>query len=699
MSENKTSPSRSRPAATRRAAGSTAPGGVQAPAAVGRIPIVDVAPVIECGKYPAKSVVGEQLTIGATVFREGHDALGVNVALRDPTGRPGPWTPMHLVAPGTDRYEAVVAATTAGAWTFQVEAWGDPLETWRHDARIKVPAGQDVELMLEEGARLHEQASAGVPAKQRSIVKKVATALRRKGDPALRLSAALTPEVLELLDRYPLRTLLTTSEQYPLWVDRERALFGSWYEFFPRSEGASLDPPRSGTFATAAQRLSAIADMGFDVVYLPPIHPIGSTFRKGANNSLVAGAGDPGVPWAIGSKDGGHDAIHPDLGTMEDFDAFVSRARSLGLEVALDFALQASPDHPWVTNHPEWFTTRADGTIAYAENPPKKYQDIYPLNFDNDYEGLYKEVNRVLRLWMSHGVRVFRVDNPHTKPVAFWAQLLADVRATDPDVLFLAEAFTRPAMMRALARVGFHQSYTYFTWRNTRTELESYLMELSHDTSDYLRPNFFVNTPDILHAFLQQGGPPAFKIRAVLAALGSPTWGVYSGYELFENTPVRPGSEEYLDSEKYQYRPRDYAAAEKAGLSLAGYIRRLNQIRRDHVALQRLRNLSLHSADNPQVITFSKRVVSDGIDDTVLTVVNLNPFNVSEATVSLDMPALGFGWHDSFDVVDLLTGSRYTWGHTNYVRLDPHAEPAHVFVVDRGDGHAVDSARTGSDVP
>jgi starch synthase (maltosyl-transferring) len=651
-----------------------------------RVPIVDVMPVVECGRRPAKAVVGEQVTVTATVFREGHDALGANVVLVDPAGRPGPFTPMRLVAPGTDRYEATVTPSSTGQWSFHIEAWGDPLETWRHDARIKIPEGQDVELMLEEGARLHEQAALGVPARQRATITSVVTALRRAGDPVDRLAVALAPQVLDLLGRHPLRALLTQSPSQPLWVDRERALFSSWYEFFPRSEGASLDPPRSGTFADAEKRLPAIAEMGFDVVYLPPIHPIGGAFRKGPNNTLEAGPHDPGVPWAIGSAEGGHDAVHPDLGTIDDFDHFVARANELGLEVALDFALQASPDHPWVKEHPKWFTTRADGTIAYAENPPKKYQDIYPLNFDNDYEGLYHEVARVLRLWMSHGVRIFRVDNPHTKPVPFWTQLLADVRSTDPDVLFLAEAFTRPAMMRELARVGFHQSYTYFTWRNTRAELEEYLVELSHETSDYLRPNFFVNTPDILHAFLQQGGPPAFKIRAALAATGSPSWGVYSGYELFENTAVRPSSEEYLDSEKYQYRPRDYAGAEKAGRSLAGYLARLNHVRREHIALQRLRNLSLHNADNPQVIAYSKRVVAGDVDDTVLVVVNLNPFNASEATVSLDMPALGHDWSDRFDVVDQMSGARYNWGQHNYVRLDPHAEPAHIFFIDKSGG-------------
>ncbi len=648
-----------------------------------RIPITDVAPVVACGTVAVKAAVGEQLTVSATIFREGHDALGANVVLRDPAGRQQSWTPMLPGAAGSDRYEAVVTLASPGRWSYQIEAWGDPVESWRHDAGIKVPAGHDVELMFEEGARLHERAAAGVPAKLRSPVLDVVGILRSDAEPETRLAAANSPELLELLARYPLRTLLTAGNRMPIWVDRERALFGSWYEFFPRSEGATLDPPTSGTFATAMKRLPAIAEMGFDVVYLPPIHPIGHTFRKGSNNTLNPAPDDPGVPWAIGSEAGGHDAIHPDLGTMKDFDAFVASATKLGMEIALDFALQCSPDHPWVSQHPEWFSTRADGSIAYAENPPKKYQDIYPLNFDNDFEGLYAEIVRVLRLWMSHGVRIFRVDNPHTKPVAFWDRLLADIRASDPDVLFLAEAFTRPPMMRALGRAGFHQSYTYFTWRNTRAELESYLMELSHDTADELRPNLFVNTPDILHAYLQQGGPPAFKIRAVVAATAAPTWGVYSGYELFEGTAIRAGSEEYLDSEKYQYRPRDYASAEKEGRSLAGYLTTLNRIRRQHVALQRLRNLRLHSADNPQILCFSKRVENlDGTDDTVLVVVNLNPFNTAEATITLDLPALG--GTESIEVTDQLSGARYTWGHENYVRLDPHTEPAHIFVVSGG---------------
>ncbi|WP_190195417.1 alpha-amylase family glycosyl hydrolase, partial [Streptomyces minutiscleroticus] len=426
----------------------------------------------------------------------------------------------------------------------------------------------------------------------------------------------------------------------PLLVERERALFGSWYEFFPRSEGAVVEPgkpPVSGDFRTAAKRLPAIADMGFDVIYLPPIHPIGTTHRKGPNNTLSAGPDDVGVPWAIGSPEGGHDAVHPDLGTLEDFDAFVAEAGRLGLEVALDFALQCSPDHPWVDKHPEWFHHRPDGTIAHAENPPKKYQDIYPIAFDADLPGLVAETVRVLRHWMAHGVRIFRVDNPHTKPVVFWEQVIARINAAAPDVIFLAEAFTRPAMMHTLAAVGFQQSYTYFTWRNSKQELTDYATELARGTSAFLRPNLFVNTPDILHAYLQHGGPPAFAVRAVLAATLSPTWGMYAGFELFENTPLREGSEEYLDSEKYQLRPRDWEAAEAEGRTLTPLITRLNTLRRAHPALQQLRDLHFHHADNDAVLAYSKRAGND----LVLVVVNLDPHHTQEATVSLDMPALG----------------------------------------------------------
>ncbi|AGS71910.1 alpha-amylase [Streptomyces collinus Tu 365] len=644
--------------------------------AVGRIPVLDVRPVVQHGRRPAKSVVGEEFEVSATVFREGHDAVAANVVLRDPGGRPGPWTPMRELAPGTDRWGATVAADRPGHWTFTVEAWSDPVGTWRHHARIKIPAGIDTELVLTEGALLFERAAAGVPEGQRAVVASAAAALRDADRPAAwRLAAALSPEVEAVLARYPLRELVTASDAMPLLVERERALFGSWYEFFPRSEGTAEEP--HGTFRTAAKRLRAIAEMGFDVVYLPPIHPIGTTFRKGPNNSLTAGPDDVGVPWAIGSPEGGHDSVHPALGTLEDFDHFVGEAARLGLEVALDFALQCSPDHPWVHKYPEWFHHRPDGTIAYAENPPKKYQDIYPIAFDADMDGLVAETVRVLRHWMDHGVRIFRVDNPHTKPVVFWERVIGEVNRRDPDVIFLAEAFTRPAMMRALAEVGFQQSYTYFTWRNDKRELTEYLTELSGEAAAWMRPNFFVNTPDILHAYLQHGGRPAFEVRAVLAATLSPTWGIYSGYELCENTPLREGSEEYLDSEKYQLKHRDWEAAAREGRTLAPLITRLNTVRRANPALHQLRDLHFHHADKDEVIAYSKRSGSN----TVLVVANLDPHHTQEATVSLDMPQLGLDWHESVPVRDLLTGETYHWGRANYVRLDPGRRPAHIFSV------------------
>jgi starch synthase (maltosyl-transferring) len=663
---------------------------------IGRIPILDVEPAVDCGRRPAKAVNGETFEVSATVFREGHDIIAAGVVLRDPDRKPLPLARMRELAPGIDRWGAEVTPNREGRWRFHVEAWADPIATWHHNAAIKIPAGQDVELMLTEGALLFERAArripqppgASRPAAARTTLRALVAKLRDRGlTPWDRLAATEDPAISAILTTWPLRELLTRSRPLPLEVDRERALFGSWYEFFPRSEGVQIDPmgrrpPTSGTLRTAAKRLDAIAAMEFDVVYIPPVHPIGTTFRKGRNNTLNPGEGDPGSPWAIGSPDGGHDAVHPDLGTLEDWDAIVGRAREVGLEVALDLALQASPDHPWVAEHPEWFTTRADGSIAYAENPPKKYQDIYPLNFDNDPAGIYAEMLRIVRHWMDHGVRIFRVDNPHTKPLRFWEWLLSQVHATDPDVLFLAEAFTRPAMMHTLAKIGFHQSYTYFTWRNGVRELTEYMRELAGDAAPYMRPNFFTNTQDILTEYLQHGGEPAFKIRAVLAAMLSPTYGIYSGYELCENVPLRPGSEEYMDSEKYQYRPRDWEAAARDGVGIADYITELNRIRRAHPALHRLRNLRFHHVDQPELMCFSKRV--DGIpgrsgSDTVLVVVNLDPHQTREATVWLDMPALGVD--REFTVTDELTGESFQWGHANYVRLDPATRPAHIFTV------------------
>jgi starch synthase (maltosyl-transferring) len=662
---------------------------------IGRIPILDVEPAVDCGRRPAKAVSGETFEVSATIFREGHGLISAGVVLRDPLRKASPMARMRMLAPGTDRWGAEVTATREGLWRYHVEAWADPIATWHHDAAIKIPAGQDVELMLTEGALLFERLArripqppgASRPAAARTALRALVATLRDRGlTPWDRLAATEEPAIAAILDVWPLRELVTRSRPLNLQVERERALFGSWYEFFPRSEGVQIDPmgrrpPTSGTLRSAAKRLEPIAAMGFDVVYLPPVHPIGTTFRKGRNNTLDPHEGDPGSPWAIGSPDGGHDAIHPDLGTFEDFDAFVERAREVGLEIALDLALQASPDHPWVKEHPEWFTTRADGSIAYAENPPKKYQDIYPLNFDNDPAGIYAEMLRIVRLWMSHGVRIFRVDNPHTKPLRFWEWLLKQVHDTDPDVLFLAEAFTRPAMMHTLAKIGFDQSYTYFTWRNTVWELTEYMRELSGDAAAYMRPNFFTNTQDILNEYLQHGGMPAFKIRAVLAAMLSPTWGIYSGYELCENVPLRPGSEEYMDSEKYQYRPRDWEAAARDGVGIADYITELNRIRRVHPALHQLRNLRFHHVDQPELMCFSKRVTTGGRPgtDTVLVVVNLDPHQTREATVWLDLPALGVD--REFTVTDELTGESFWWGNANYVRLDPAARPAHIFTV------------------
>ncbi|MFI1865908.1 alpha-1,4-glucan--maltose-1-phosphate maltosyltransferase [Streptomyces jumonjinensis] len=646
---------------------------------IGRIPVLDISPQVDSGRRPAKAVVGETFQVGATVFREGHDAVAANVVTRDPSGRPGPFTPMRELAPGSDRWGAEITPDAEGRWSYAVEAWSDPVASWLQQARIKIPAGIETALVLAEGALLFERAAEQVPKRDgREAVLAAVDGLRDTGrPPAARLAAALAPAAAAALARHPLRELVTLSRPLPLLVERRRALFGSWYELFPRSEGAVLAPgrpPVSGTFRTAAERLPAIAAMGFDVVYLPPVHPIGATHRKGRDNALSAGAHDVGVPWAIGSRDGGHDALHPDLGTFADFDRFVAAARALRMEIALDFALQCSPDHPWVSEHPEWFRRRADGSIAHAENPPKKYQDIYPIAFDDDMRGLVRETLRVLRFWMARGVRIFRVDNPHTKPVVFWEAVLADIARTDPDIVFLAEAFTRPAMMRTLAAVGFQQSYTYFTWRTTKRELTEYVTELAGDSASYMRPNFFVNTPDILPGHLQHGGRPAFETRAVLAATLSPSWGMYAGYELCENTPLRAGGEEYLHSEKYELRPRDWESAERTGRTIAPLITALNRIRRRHPALQQLRDVAFHPTDNDAVIAYSKRSGRDA----VIVVVNLDPHHTQEATVSLDMPRLGLAWHETAPVRDELTGETYHWGRASYVRLEPGRTPAHI---------------------
>jgi starch synthase (maltosyl-transferring) len=660
---------------------------------VGRFAIEDLTPSVECGRYPAKAVVGEHVPIAVTAYREGHDALGCNVVWQGPGGRSGPFTRMR---PGqNDRWYAAIRPDAVGEWSYHVEAFHDPYLTWRNAVEKKLAAGQgedDLANDLAEGLAVLRKAAELVPERDRPAVRAAAAALADRAQPLeLRVSPALA--VADVLWEHPVRELVTAGEPRPIWVDRARALFSAWYELFPRSEGAQVEdgrPVRHGTFGTAAKRLAGVAAMGFDVVYLPPIHPIGRVNRKGRNNALVAGPDDVGSPWAIGAVEGGHDAIHPDLGTPEDFRAFVTEAGAAGLEVAMDLALQCAPDHPWVTEHPEWFTARADGRIAYAENPPKKYQDIYPLNFDNDPEGIRAEILRIVLHWVAQGIKIFRVDNPHTKPVNFWHWLIWEVKKVDPDVLFLAEAFTRPAMMHGLGKIGFTQSYTYFTWRNYSGQMREYCEELVA-SADHMRPNFWPNTPDILPEDLQHGGPVTFRIRAVLASMLSPSWGIYSGYELYEHV-ARPGAEEYLDNEKFELRPRDWAAAELEGRSLAPFLTRLNEIRRDNPALHWLRDLRFHDIDNDALLCWSKRDPESG--NTVIVVCSFDPRNVQWGNVRLDMPELGFDWHERFVVRDEFTGATYDWGEHNAIRLDPYHQPAHIFIVRRADGSTGPAAAT-----
>lgn len=647
---------------------------------LGRIPIRHLTPQQPESLWPAKAFAGEVVPFGATVFREGHDLLGVHLIVTDPAGK---WTThrMRPGAPGTDRWLAEVALPTEGMWSWRVRAFTDEWATWLHNAELKIPAGVDVALMVRMGRALLARAGSR---------KVVLDAIAAFDDPELsaqnKLAVALDPKLSLAINAKPLASLITDSPSLPLRVERERAGVGNWYEFFPRSEGAKQAKDgtwTSGTFRTAAKRIPAVAAMGFDVLYLPPIHPIGEAFRKGPNNTLETGPGDPGSPWAIGGPAGGHDAIHPDLGEVKDFAYLVGVAKKHNIEVALDLALQASPDHPWVQQHPEWFTTLPDGSIAYAENPPKKYQDIYPVNFDNDPVGIREEVLRIIRYWISLGVRIFRVDNPHTKPLQFWEVVLHEINTQYPDVVFLAEAFTRPAMMQSLAQVGFQQSYSYFTWRNTKTELAEFFESISHETSAWFRPNLFVNTPDILTEYLQFGGPAAYKIRATLAATASPSWGVYAGYELFEDV-ARPGSEENIDNEKYEYKQRDWAAAERDGTSLAPYLQRLNLIRAAHPALRQLRNLDVHWSDDDSILVYTKYLAAEhngGASDALIIVANVDPHSVRETTVHLDLSRIGLALDARYTVTDLITGQTFEWGADNYVRLDAFGEPCHILHV------------------
>ncbi len=576
---------------------------------------------------------------------------------------------MREVWPGGDRFTADITIPARGDFSYAIESYDHPLATWFHDAEIKIGADVDAELMCKIGLSLFEEIIA-IDSSAKSLLKSAISALKDSAlAPLNRFGIASTPEIRAYCLANPLRRLSTLSEKYPVRADHTRALVGSWYEFFPRSEGAVLKSDGtivSGTFKTAAHRIPTVSAMGFDILYLPPIHPIGKTHRKGRNNTLTPTESDPGVPWAIGSADGGHMAINPELGTMKDFEDFVEIAKKNKIEIALDFALQASPDHPWVKEHPEFFTHRLDGTIAYAENPPKKYQDIYPINFDNDYASILEESLKTLRFWIGKGISIFRVDNPHTKPVHFWADVMSTIHDESPDVIFLAEAFTKAPMMHALGKAGFHQSYTYFTWRTTKQELIDYSNEVAHQTSAFFRPNFWVNTPDINPFHLQSGNPAIFAIRAALASTLTPSWGMYAGYELYEHRRFKEGGEEYLDSEKYEIKVRDWAGAEKKQLTLAPFITLLNKIRRENVALQRLRNLRFHHCENDQILAYSKR---EG-DNLILVVVNLDPHFAQETTINWDMQALGIT-EDNFEVTDLIDSAKYQWSPHTYVRLDP----------------------------
>jgi len=636
-----------------------------------RIPITEISPAVNFGGelVPVKAVAGEVIAVTATIFREGHDALGAHTLLFDEKGKEISRTPMREIWRGGDRFEGTITIPARGEFNYAIEAFDDPFATWEHDSEIKIAADIDAELCCTIGKAIFEEKLNEDP----SVKKLLSPAIKALTDTSLaaanRFSQATTTEIRAYFAANPLRRLVSRSELIPVRADRDRALVGAWYEFFPRSEGAIVDAHgriTSGNFATAAKRIPAVAAMGFDVLYLPPIHPIGTAHRKGRNNTLTPSDTDPGVPWAIGNVEGGHDAINPALGTMADFETFVSIAKKNNLEIALDLALQASPDHPWVKSNPEWFTTRPDGTIAYAENPPKKYQDIFPINFDNDYSGILAEVLRIIRLWVSKGVTIFRVDNPHTKPVHFWQEVMAVIHKESPDVVFLAEAFTKPAMMHALGKAGFHQSYTYFTWRTSKAELMEYGREVSQETSAFFRPNFWVNTPDILPFHLQSGNPAMFALRAVLAATLTPSWGMYAGYELYEHRRFKEGGEEYLDSEKYEIKVRDWDGAAKKGITLAPFITQLNQIRRTHPALLQLRNLRFHHTDSDAVIAYSKRTG----DDLILVVVNLDPTYAQETTVHWDMKALGIAAH-SFEVKDLLDNQSFTWSPDTFIRLDP----------------------------
>jgi starch synthase (maltosyl-transferring) len=640
-----------------------------------RVVVEAVEPQVDCGRFAVKRVVGEEVVVRADVHADGHDVVGAAVLFR----RAGEerWRESPMRALDNDRMQGSFRVEALGRYEYTVEAWIDRFASWQRELSKKAGAGQDVSIELMEGAQQIQAAidrSPGPAADERVAAVR---ALTSSGDLAPRIGAALSDDLAAFMAARPDRSQATRYDRVlTVTVERERARFGAWYEMFPRSAGT--DPARSATFAEATALLPYVAAMGFDVLYLPPVHPIGRSFRKGPNNALTASPNDPGSPWAIGSEEGGHTAIEPGLGTIADFDAFVAAAAAQGLEIALDIAFQASPDHPYVREHPDWFRQRPDGSIKYAENPPKKYQDIYPLNFESaDWRALWQELKRVFEFWIEHGVTIFRVDNPHTKPFRFWEWALTELKQRYPETIFLSEAFTRPKVMKYLAKVGFSQSYSYFTWRNSKDEIVEYFTELTQTpVREYFRPNLFANTPDILHAYLQRGGRPAFRVRLVLAATLGASYGIYSGFELAENVPLRSGSEEYLDSEKYQIRVRDYQRAD----SLAELISQINAIRKNHPALQHDWGLSFHRTDNAEILAYSKRS-ADG-RDLILILVNLDPVNMQHGFVQLPLVAWDLTPHATIDVVDLLSQERYFWrGEWNYVRLDPQDRVAHILHV------------------
>ncbi len=643
-----------------------------------RVIIESVSPEVNAGRYAIKRIVGEPVIVEADIFADGHDALTCMLLYQRSGDKT--WQTTEMQPLGNDRWRGTFCPSALGTMLYTIQAWVDHFRTWQRDLHKRVAAEQDVAVDLLIGADLVEQAlqratDAGAKGDARRL-SSIVRQLRDARSQTKAVQAALNPDLLGLMNRFPdLRYAVTYERVLSVTVDRERARFSAWYELFPRSTATT--PNTHGTFADLEARLPYIASMGFDIVYLPPIHPIGVQFRKGKNNRVQAEPDDVGSPWAIGSAAGGHTAIHPQLGTLDDFRRVVQRAKELDMEIALDIAFQCSPDHPWVKKHPDWFRQRPDGTIQYAENPPKKYQDIYPINFEtDDWENLWKELRDVMLYWIKQGVKAFRVDNPHTKSFRFWEWAIAEIRAKHPDVIFLSEAFSRPRIMYNLAKLGFTQSYTYFTWRNSKYELTEYLTELTQtEVKEYFRPNFWPNTPDILHAFLQHGGIPACKIRLILAAMMTANYGMYGPVlELGIVTPREPGSEEYLDSEKYQLR---YWELDQPH-SLRDLIARVNQIRRTNIALQSNHNVLFHPTDNEQIICFSKH--TDDHSNRIVVVVSLDPFHVQSGWVGLDLAALGIDAHP-YHVHDLLADATYLWNADswNYVELNPQHLPAHIF--------------------